>query len=325
MTKAAALGVSSKEFPIPTIRSISARARVIAVAARARKRYGVSTAAPAGGKWQSAIGKCASDVYKKPTLSTCAQLMELCLQHPQRLVRIAAAFAYHPITGDPKRALDEIAKGVASKDDLERELAATALARIQPDHDALRKLTKLRKLGGKPKPAHTATMVHGTWAANGTWWRPGGDFFGFVQTFRNDLYTGGDIYRWTGAYSDAARAEAAQTLKTWVEGKNFSGLDLFAHSHGANAVMLATQQGMRAGKLILLSCPVRVSQYFPNFANTTRVISIRVKLDLVILADGGGQKFRDARIEENVLPIWFNHSASHDPQVWRDNNLSARI
>ena len=119
--------------------------------------------------------------------------------------------------------------------------------------------------------------------------------------------------------------DAAVTLKQWVADHNESGLDLFAHSHGANAIMLATALGMRAGKLILLSCPVHVSKYFPNFANTTRVISIRVKLDLVILADRGGQKFSDPRIEENVLPIWFNHSASHDPQVWRDNNLPARI
>jgi len=55
------------------------------------------------------------------------------------------------------------------------------------------------------------------------------------------------------------------------------------------------------------------------------VISIRVKLDLVILVDGGGQRFRDPRIEENVLPIWFNHSASHDPDVWRDHEVPSLL
>ena len=36
----------------------------------------------------------------------------------------------------------------------------------------------------------------------------------------------------------------------------------------------------------------------------------------MILVDGGGQRFRHPMIEENVLPIWFNHSATHDPEVW---------
>ena len=89
--------------------------------------------------------------------------------------------------------------------------------------------------------------------------------------------------------------------------------------------MLATHSGLTAGKLILLSCPVHVHKYMPNFANVTRVISIRVKHDLVILADLGGQKFTHPQIEENVLPIWFNHSATHDPAVWRSNRIPTLI
>jgi hypothetical protein len=63
----------------------------------------------------------------------------------------------------------------------------------------------------------------------------------------------------------------------------------------------------------------------PDFARTGRVVSIRVKLDLVILADGGGQKFSDPRITERVLPIWFDHSATHDPAVWQKYNLRSVI
>jgi len=54
-------------------------------------------------------------------------------------------------------------------------------------------------------------------------------------------------------------------------------------------------------------------------------MSIRVKLDLVILADGGGQKFNDPRITEKILPIWFDHSATHDPAVWQKYNLPSVI
>ena len=71
-----------------------------------------------------------------------------------------------------------------------------------------------------------------------------------------------------------------------MDGHNEAGLDIMGHSHGANVILRATQQGMVAGKVVLLSCPVHVHKYFPNFANLKRpVYSVRVKMDLVILAD----------------------------------------
>jgi len=45
----------------------------------------------------------------------------------------------------------------------------------------------------------------------------------------------------------------------------------------------------------------------------------------VILADRGGQRFRHQQIEENVLGIWFQYSATRDPQVWNSENVPARI
>lgn len=52
---------------------------------------------------------------------------------------------------------------------------------------------------------------------------------------------------------------------------------------------------------------------------------IRVRADLVIMLDGGGQRFRDARIRENVLNLWFNHSATHEPGVWRTHRVPSMI
>ena len=74
---------------------------------------------------------------------------------------------------------------------------------------------------------------------------------------------------------------------------------------------------------MLLSCPVHWPQYTPEFALVNRVISIHVHLDLVILADGGGQRFYDPRIEEHVLPRWFDQSLSHAPATWQQNNVPA--
>jgi two-component system sensor histidine kinase KdpD len=49
--------------------------------------------------------------------------------------------------------------------------------------------------------------------------------------------------------------------------------------------MLATQAGTDVGRLVLLSCPVHWPKYTPDFSSTQRVVSIRVHLDLVILAE----------------------------------------
>jgi hypothetical protein len=81
--------------------------------------------------------------------------------------------------------------------------------------------------------------------------------------------------------------------------------------------MLASHNGLDIGSLVLLSCPVHVHKYMPDFAHVVKVVSIRVKLDLVILADGGGQRYNDPNIQEHVLPIWFDHFASHSPAVWK--------
>ncbi len=54
-------------------------------------------------------------------------------------------------------------------------------------------------------------------------------------------------------------------------------------------------------------------------------MSVRVKLDLVILVDGGGQRFDDPGIREFVLPIWFAHSATHDPEVWDRHGIAGLI
>ncbi len=169
-------------------------------------------------------------------------------------------------------------------------------------------------------------LVHGTWASDAEWYKPTGSFHSFIKPQRPDLYSQSDFFRWTGGYSDGARNQGALDLKAWVDARGESGLDLMGHSHGANVLLQATKFGMTAGKLILLSCPVHVNKYFPDFAKVTRpVVSVRVKLDLVILADFGAQKFRHPDIKEIVLPIWFDHGATHDGANWVTHNIAARI
>jgi hypothetical protein len=205
-------------------------------------------------------------------------------------------------------------------------MAATGLARFDPEHPALAALREPGGPSGGGEPSYTSLVVHGTFARQNRWWQPGGDFHSYVLSdVRPDLYSAADRFEWSGGYSDAARALAASDLMAWVNDHAVQGLDVFAHSHGGNAAMLATHQGLSIGTLVLLSCPVHWHKYSPDFSQVQRVVSIRVRLDLVILADLGGQRFRDPRIEENRLPIWFKHSASHDPDVWRDHDLPSRV
>jgi len=136
---------------------------------------------------------------------------------------------------------------------------------------------------------------------------------------RRDLYNQSDRFAWSGGYSYDARSLGANDLVKWVDLHREQGLDLFTHSHGGNVAMLASNRGLRLGKLVLLSCPVQFRKYQPNFGQVTKLVSIRVRLDLVILADRCGQKFKDSRIRENVLPIWFDHTATHNPEVWKNS------
>ena len=89
--------------------------------------------------------------------------------------------------------------------------------------------------------------------------------------------------------------------------------------------MLATHAGTRVGKLVMLSCPVHWPKYAPDFTRVTTIVSTRVHLDLVILADRGGQRGSDNRIQEHVLPTWFDHFATHDPGTWEEDQVRTML
>jgi hypothetical protein len=333
--RAAAAGLESEpiprddlaEFPIPTLRPTGERLGVRNVSSSLAAKFGPAlTKAPIGGGDAKSVhrstSKLAEQLFEEPTTETAAQLLEASLRHPEELVRVAAASSYFEISTQPQRLIKILSDGTKSEDRLVRDVAATALARVAPEHPSLRALTRSRPTKTKKKPSHTSLLVHGTFARTATWWQPGGDFHSFaVANVRPDLYSAADRFDWSGGYSDAARALGAIQLRNWVNARGLGGLDVFGHSHGANIMMLATQNGLMAGTMVLMSCPVHIPKYIADFTRVTRVVSVHVHLDLVILADRGGQRFNHPNIEEHVLPIWFDHSAAHDPAVWRSRNL----
>jgi hypothetical protein len=265
--------------------------------------------------------------FREASASTFFELAEACLRHPQELVRVCAAASYTQNSSEPENLIEILAAGTRSEEPLVRDVAATALAKERPEHPALDPLRRRDRGAAAAGAGDTTMIIHGTFAANSTWWQPGGDFHSYIlQSVRSDLYNKPDRFGWSGVYSDAARAQGAQDLVTWVNNHNEQGLDLITHSHGGNVAMLATHQGLTIGELVLLSCPVHFPKYAPDFSKITKkAVSIRVHADLVILADLGGQKFNVPQIKENILPIWFNHSASHDLNVWKKYNVPAMI
>ncbi len=319
------------EFPVPPLRSTGERIGVERVRARLTSRYGRRFLKDLPGTEQmptlpEALTDLVTRLYTDPTLHNAAELLEACLRHPDELPRVAAAVSYFELSAQPSRLLKVIQRGTQSDDELVRDVAATALSRIAPEHRALVKITKSKATASGSKSSHTSLLIHGTWARHSAWWQPNGDFHSYLLTqVRPDLYKDPDRFEWSGGWSDNARALGAVDLRTWIDSHGLNGLDLFTHSHGGSIAMLASQGGLGIGKLVLLSCPVHIPKYMPDFTRVTRVVSIRVHLDLVILADGGGQRFRHPNIDEHVLPVWFDHSATHDPNTWQTYNVPSML
>jgi len=276
---------------------------------------------------QSVFADVAQRHFAEGSSKSALDLMEICLRHPNELIRVSAAAAYSEHSSELDRLIRILVAGTRSTEDLVRSISATALALASPDHARLREMQGPALQFGAASASDTTMLVHGTWAQNSPWWQPGGDFHTYIlQSVRPDLYSQADRFAWSGGYSDAARALAATDLVAWVQNHHEQGLDLITHSHGGNVAFLATQNGLDLGELILLSCPVHVPKYQPDMTHINKkVVSIRVHLDLVILADRGGQRFNFLGIAENVLPIWFDHFATHNPDVWKKYNVPAMI
>lgn len=278
-----------------------------------KERAGSSAGRLTGDRLASLFGRLRAD----PSRSNASLLFEAALWHADMLTRVCAACSYAGLGKPVESLLSVLREGVASEDSLVRSISAVALSQFAPRSRVLKPHRGIPSaLEGAVSEAR-ALLVHGTWARQEPWWQPGGDFHSHVrQHVRGGLYSSNDRFEWSGLYSHAERTRAADDLSAWVASRSLSGLDVLGHSHGANVAMLATKRGLMAGTLVLLSCPVHESKYLPDFKRAARVVSLQVRLDLVILLDGGGQSFHSPQVEEYKLPIWFKHPATHDPAVW---------
>jgi pimeloyl-ACP methyl ester carboxylesterase len=162
----------------------------------------------------------------------------------------------------------------------------------------------------------TSLMVHGTRAWREAWWFTGGAFHTYVrQNVRSDLFNGRNTYSWSGAHRRRDRRLAAERLAGWTEDTIGGPLNtIFAHSYGGSIALEATAYGLSMRDLVLLSTPVENVRV--EWRSIKRAQSLRIHLDIVLLATRLPQRFTE-NVEEHYLPHWFwNHGDSHDPDIW---------
>lgn len=264
----------------------------------------------------------------RPTAPTAAALIEANLHSESTLVRTSAALAALDTTGPRDDVLDLLLEGARSRDDLTREIGRIGVARVAPQHAVLRRLViQSGPQAGVAEAAAggAAVLTHGTFSANTKWWRPGGSMFNYLDALVPALNFHDPSFRWSGQYSDGARRLAAQQLVEWTAASGMQTPDVFAHSHGGTVANLATRRGLKINRLVLMGWPVH-AEWFPDFAKVRKVIDIRVHMDLVILADRGGQNYTPpaaarAKVVSHVNG-WFKHNDTNTPEYWDRYELS---
>ena len=315
--------VARAPFELPELRAVQRPRRIPvadAVAPLAMSKSELATEPPTA--VQDEMARKVHDLYQSPSFEDAAALFEAGLYSPHPLVAVAAAAGARETTRLRIEIRVVLEEGAGSDDPLVAELAQEVLKQIEPKNPHLQERvitpppSKRRR-----RTSRTAAITHGTWAAQQNWYKPMGDFYTALEANRPDLAVHDQSFTWSGNYSDGARRVAARGLKQWIGDQGLVSPDFFAHSHGATVANLATKEGVDFGKLVLLAWPVH-NRWLPDFGRVGQVYDIRVRFDLVILVDRGGQRFRDSRVKEHRNG-WFDHAAPHQPAHWDAHGLWA--
>ncbi len=279
----------------------------------------------------------ARQLVDRPDPVTAAALVAANLHSDSLLVRTAAAVATLDTTGPRDDVLGMLVEASRSRDSLTQQIGRIGVVRVAPQHPVLRRLVTQPSVppaalaAAAPVGAAAgagSVLTHGTFAAGTTWWKPGGTLYRYLDALVPPLHLHDPSYGWSGQYSDGARRLAAQQLVDWIAGVGLQTPTIFAHSHGGTVANLATGRGQTFDRMVLMSWPVH-GEWFPDFTKVRVIVDIRVHVDLVILADRGGQTYLPpAQFSGKVISHvhgWFNHSDTNDPGYWDKYDLPAAI
>lgn len=225
-------------------------------------------------------------------------------------------------------ALARLDQAVRSPDFVTRSLATAALLPDDdPTNSAVPQPANAPPSVETPMSPKTSTMIHGTWAFTGGWWRPRvGDFHQFISNrYRPNLYRGGAHFHWSGNYKDKHRAKAAEYFAEWVAEIAPEGLQsVFAHSYGGEVAARALNSGSAIQELVLLSTPV--TDHVETAAQSpVRLIDIRLPFDPVLALELRPQRIPAGPDLTEVLTSWrLDHGATHKPSVWTADDIAQR-
>jgi Alpha/beta hydrolase family len=268
-----------------------------------------------------------------PGRGAATRLIAASLRDDDPLVQVAAAGAALRI--DRRNPVAEAVLREAAREP--DEVAELSRAIFASDRRSDARVVEIEYPAGPPDQGADATLVHGTWARGGRWWRPDGALFEYLQEEAGlfpHLYRGPDPFKWSGYFSfrvwttsgrDWNRQQAADSLAWWTQRRLEPDPDLIGHSYGGSLSMMATQSEKRVRGMVLLS-PAVHRTCLPDPANYERILHVRMKLDLVLLADESKPALlrslpnvTERRLRRRGLT---GHSTTHDPQVWRQSGLS---
>jgi pimeloyl-ACP methyl ester carboxylesterase len=185
--------------------------------------------------------------------------------------------------------------------------------------------------------APDTALIHGTWARGKHWWNPSAEFHQFLrdEAVFPKLYGGADPFKWSGQYAvrrkvlpvgpvDWDRLQAGGLLAWWAERRLAKPPHLIGHSYGASISLSTTQLEKPINGIVALS-PAVHDTCLPNPLYYAGILHVRMKLDLVLMADLSGRNLPGhlPRVTARRLPRagWLGHTATHDPEVWRANAL----
>lgn len=226
----------------------------------------------------------------------------------------AAAAALHAMMPDHPGALAALAQLVRSADPLARAIAQTAApaappAPAPPAPAPPAPAPPIAPASTPPAPTRSrsavSTTVHGTFAMLGDtgsrWYIPGAPLHDHLEArVGRNLYDGPGFFTWSGQYSEPARRAAGDALVAWTSAATDAGtLDIvYAHSHGGTVALNAASVGQRIRLLVLMHPPAverPPAEWAAIRRAVDRVIVLRTRFDLVVLADTLASRLRPPR------------------------------
>jgi len=268
-----------------------------------------------------------------------AALIRACVTHEYQPVRVASAAIWSLANPGDVPAGTVLFQALDSASESARGIARTVLesggysaAQVEPP-------PSVQPPSAPDQLKPVSLMVHGTWAYDERWWRPGiGDFHRYIKSgVRPNLWARPSVYYWSGRYQVPDRDWAVHDLLSWAGQHCLRGVDtIFAHSYGGQVAMRAVAAGLGVRTLVFLSTPFFADDKPSLLAiqGRCRIRSFRTKGDIVLGANKLTRFLKNPLSPKSIRPPFSEkfiggmvtgHSATHDPDTWRNKGLAALI